>query len=86
MSSSCCLLQLLLPSETFDGSIQHQVLLHSDFRPQDVKLRADAQVLTNGCHVILDAQPVDDGITWKMNGIWRGGGQKGLHKCKVRAL
>jgi len=70
MSSSCCLLQLLLPREAFDGSIQHQMLLHSDFRPQDIELRADTQVLTNGCHVLLDAQPIDDGITWKMkNGV-----------------
>ncbi len=70
MSSSCSLIQLLLPSEALDGGIQHHVLLHSDFRPQDIELRADAQVLTNGCHVILHAQPIDDGITWKMkNGV-----------------
>ncbi len=62
MGSCCCLIKLLLATKALDGCIQHEVLLDGDLRPQDVKLGAHAQVLPDGCHVVFDAQAIDDGI------------------------
>lgn len=68
VSSISCLLQLLPPAETLDGSIQHEVLFHGDFRPQDVKLWAHSQVLSNGSHVVLDAHAIDHCVACKAQG------------------
>lgn len=67
--SICCLLQLLLPAEALDGSIQHEVLFHGDFWPQNVKLGAYAQVLSDGCHAVLDAHAVDHSIACKSQSL-----------------
>lgn len=63
ISSTDCLVFLLLLGEPFDGGIQHKMLPDGDVRPQDVKLRANSQVLPDGCHITLYAQAIDDGIT-----------------------
>ena len=67
MSSCGGLLVLALLGEALDGGVQHEVLPHRDLWPQDVKLRAHAQVLPDGGHVGLDAQAADDGITCQVH-------------------
>ena len=65
--SISCLLKLLLSGKTLDGSVQHEVLFHRDFWPQNVELWAHPKVLSDGSHIILNAQAIDHCIACKVH-------------------
>lgn len=65
--SISCFLKLLRSCEALDGSVQHEVLFHCDLRPQNIELGANPKVLSDGRHVILNAQAIDHGIACKVH-------------------
>ena len=67
MCSSCGLCQLLLMWEAFDSSVQHQMLLDCNLRPEDIELGANTQVLPDGMHAGLDAHAIDNCIACSRN-------------------
>lgn len=60
MSCSEYHLSGVLTAVALNRGIQLQVLFDRNIGPQDIELRADAQVLADAPHLIADGHPVDD--------------------------